>query len=523
MKCLNNRLFLVLFLAIFCFSTIMATKAQNNPLVLECEQHWPTYGVGGTCIPGTHNLFLTNIDDDAAIEIGTGGYSYCLASNGSTTSREAPLKIWNWNGQNITLETEHNWPGNINCVYDADVDNDGKIELLTSGNVINDSGTYPSLRAWSYDGKSLTLMSSVEGVGTSAISAGDVNSDGKPEIITIGRFNSTSQYGAKLFVWKLEENRFALLDSAEWCVSNVTSVTSLFADDLNGDGRVEIVTSGYAYDLTNSSGQLRVWQYGDEGLILRSNVEWRLVEGGYGRTIAGGVQGNTVVNNVKVGEVDSDGIPEIVTGGFAYDGENVSAQLRIWSWNGEELLLEKSEEWATDFLTEIKCVSLGDVDGDSRLEIMTSGGVGEESSFANETAHPNLAQLRVWGWDGKALTMKYSQEWSVGDGVFAWNVGSSDIDRDGVVEIVTVGCMGIDSLCDPDMRIWSVQNTDGSSDFLKFMLMGIIGAILVSAGVLFVLKKSQRKNSLQKIGDYPDTSAPKKNSGPYRNDFREEF
>jgi hypothetical protein len=40
-----------------------------------------------------------------------------------------------------------------------------------------------------------------------------------------------------------------------------------------------------------------------------------VVEGGYALNIAGGVQGNTMVNNVKVGDVDGDGAPEIITGG----------------------------------------------------------------------------------------------------------------------------------------------------------------------------------------------------------------
>jgi hypothetical protein len=492
MKCLNNRLFLVLFLAIFCFSTIMTTKAQNSPLVLECEQHWPTYGVGGTCIPGTYNLFLKNIDDDAYVEIMTGGSSYCLESNGSTSAREAPLKIWNWNGENLTVEVEHNWPGSISFVYAADVDGDGKSEMLTSGSIRNDSGTYNSLRAWELGGSSLTLESSLEGIPSSAISVADVNRDNLPEIITVGRFNSTSQYGAKLYIWRLDKNSFVPLDSAEWCISNVTSVTSVFSEDLNNDGVIEIVTGGYAYDLTNSSGQLRVWQYNADGLSLKSSEEWRLVEGGYGKTIAGGVQGNTVVNNLKAADVDSDGVPEIVTGGFAYDGKNVSAQLRIWSWNGQNLLLEESEEWATDYLTEIKCVSLGDVDGDSKPEIVTSGGVGEESSFANNTTEPNQAQLKVWGWDGTTLTEKLSQEWSIGDGVFAWNVGSSDVDSDGVVEIVTVGCMGIGSLCDPDMRIWSGQNAIGAPVFISAVFAGIIAAIAISTGVFFIMKKRRR-------------------------------
>jgi len=457
---------------------------------MEIEQHWPTYGIGGTCIPGTYNLYLKDIDSDPYVEIMTGGSSYCLEENGSTSAREAPLKIWNWNGENLTVEVEHNWPGSISFVYAADVDSDGKSELITSGNVRNDSGTYSSLRIWNLAGGSLTLKSSVDGISSSAISVADVDGDQVPEIFTVGRFNSTGQYGARLYVWRTNENNLALQDSVEWCVSNVTSVTSVFSEDLNDDGVMEIVTGGYAYDLTNSCGQLRVWQYGDVGFALKSNEEWRLVEGGYGKTIAGGVQGNTVVNNLKVGDVDSDGVSEIVTGGFAYDGDNISAQLRIWSWNGQDLLLEKSMEWATDYLTEIKCVSLGDVDGDAKMEIVTSGGVGEESSFANNATEPNQAQLKVWSWDGTTLKEKYSKEWSIGEWVFAWNVGSSDVDNDGVVEIVTVGCMGEGSLCDPDMRIWSVQNTTGSDQpFLNLMLAGVIAAVGVSAGVLSFLRR----------------------------------
>ena len=474
---------------ISCSLTQLEGCAQSNSFILEAEQPWDTYGSGATCISGSHNLFLENIDGDVYVEIITGGSSYGLTSNGTVTPREAPLKIWKWNGQNLTLKTKHNWPGNINCVYAADVDSDGQFELLTSGYMSNDSGSYPSLRVWRWDGTSLALRASVEGIPTSSIFVSDLDRDGVQEIVTVGRFNSTSQHGAKLCVWHLEEDGLALQKSVEWCVSNVTSVSSVFARDLDNDGRIEIVTSGYTYELRNSSGQLRVWHYNVNGFSLKSSEEWRLVEGVYGLNIAGGIQGNTLVNNLKVGDVDSDGTPEIVTGGFAYDGENTNAQLRIWSWNGENLLLEKSEEWATDYLTEIKCVSLGDIDGDSRLDIVTSGGVGEKGSFANNATSPTQAQLRVWDWDGTSLVLKQSKEWTIGDGFIAWNVASSDVDGDGVVEIVTVGCMGIGSLCDPDMRLWSVPSTDGDPLFLNFLYAVVIAVILISAGVFLALKK----------------------------------
>ena len=464
--------------------------AQSDSFLLELEQHWDTFGVGGTCISGGNNLFLGNVDGDGDIEIITGGSSYNLSLNGSTTSRDAPLRIWTWNGKNVTLELKENWHGNINCVFASDVDGDGQVELLSSGSVRNQTGSYSSLRVWSYDGASLTLRSSVEGTSTSAIFVSDLDRDGTQEILTVGRFNNTSQNGARLCLWHLEGKSIVIKTSSEWCVSNVTSVSSVFAQDLNNDGRIEIVTSGYAYNLKNSSGQLRVWDYDGTGLTLKANEEWRLVEGAYALTIAGGVQGNTAVNNVKVGDVDSDGVPEIVTGGFTYDGENVNAQLRIWGWNGSRLLLEKSKEWVTDYITVIQCVSLNDVDGDSRLEIVTSGGVGAEGSFANNATSPNQAQLRVWSWDGTELNLEQGKDWTVNDGVYAFNVGTGDVDRDGVTEILTVGCMAMSNLCDPDLRIWSISNAS-SFPVVYVVAAGII-ASTVLAGTLLLLKKRLR-------------------------------
>jgi len=166
--------------------------------------------------------------------------------------------------------------------------------------------------------------------------------------------------------------------------------------------------------------------------------------------------GNTLVNNLKVGDVDGDGASEIVTGGFAYDGEKVNAQLRIWNYSGQTLALEKSQEWATKDVSEVKAVSLNDVDGDGRIEIVTSGVTAAQGSFAENATDKELAQLRVWSWDGKTLKLEQSQDWTIGEGVCAWNVATGDVDKDGTVEIVTVGCMYVSNMCDPDMRIWSI-------------------------------------------------------------------
>jgi len=461
--------------------------AQSESYLLEAEQHWDTYGVGGTCIGGGHNLAVADVDGDGVKEMITGGSSYNYFPNGSRTPRYAPLKIWNWNGKNITLEKDYNWTGNLNCVYAGDADGDGKTEIITAGRLANNTGS--SLRIWSWDGKTLVLRENYEGTTAVSVVTIGADRDGKPEIITIGSSSSGNQSHMQLSIWQFDGKSLTLNRTFVDDGQNV-SANSVYAYDLNNDGVTEIVTSGYAYDLKNSSGQLRVWNYDGTGFTLKANEEWRLIEGAYAHTIAGGVQGNTMVHNVKVGDVDSDGVPEIVTVGFTYDGENVNAQLRIWSWDGCRLLLEKSREWMTDYLTVAHCVALIDVDGDSRLEILTSGGVGAEGSFANTATDPNQAQLRVWRWDGTELTLEHAKDWTINDGVYAFNVGAGDVDGDGVTEIVTVGCMTISNLCDPDLRIWSISNAP------SFPAVYMVAAVIIASSALattFLLVKRRHQ------------------------------
>ena len=470
-------------------------KGQSDDFVLEAEKHWETYRIGGTCISGAHNVFVGDIDKDNEVEIVTGGSTYDMLSNGTTAPREAPLRIWTWNSQSIMLEYEQNWPGTINCVYANDIDEDGKIELMISGTIRNQTGTFSSLKVCNYDGSSLSIKARVESISTSDVFVKDVDKDGVNEILSVGRFNVSGQYaGAKLNVWNLKENQLILKDSVEWCLSNVTSATSVYADDLNGDGKIEIITSGYAYFLKNSSGQLRIWQYADVGLALKSSMEWQLKQDVYALTIAGGVQGNTMVNSLKTADLDGDGTVEIVTGGFAYDGENINAQLRVWNWNGGALSLEISKEWVTDYLTEIKSLSLNDVDGDSKIDIVTSGAVGAKGSFAKTATEPERAELTVWSWDGTILTLKCSRDWVFDEGAYAWNLAAGDVDKDGQVEIVTLGCTYFSNLCDPDMRIWSIQSSAGFP--ILYVAVAAAFIIAIMAGVLLFMMK--RKNNYTK-------------------------
>jgi len=429
-----------------------------------------------------------DIDGDGVLEMVTGGLMYHV-SGAAPTDLEAPLKIWNWDGTNFTIEYSYSWAGVISAIYAADLDGDGSTELITGGTVTNSTGSYPSLRIWNYDSAVLVLKDSHEGTGASSIFVSDLNKDGKPEILTVSRVLSGSSYSAQLCVWQWNGNHLALLNIIDWGSADGASANSVYAYDLNDDGNVEVITGGYDNGLTNSSGQLRVWHWNGEDLTLEANLEWRMVEGVYGATISGDPMGNTLVENLKVDDVDGDGTAEIVTGGFAYDGENVTAQLRIWNYAGSNLVLEKSHAWVTEDITEIKAIALADVDGDNQVDIVTSGVTAVYGGFSDVDVPPEAAQLRVWSWDGKELVLKHGEDWQVGEGVVAWNVATGDVDKDGTVEIVTVGCMYVSALCDPDLRIWSIPQESNSLDYPLLVALGIVAALVVVLAFLFVRKR----------------------------------
>jgi hypothetical protein len=494
----RNKLkcFLFAFLAFLIFSLFMNVKiglSQSDNLVLEVEQHWDTYGVGGTCIAGTHNLAIADVDGDGVNEIITGGFAY-NATNGTSTSHGAPLRIWSWNGKNLTLEKSENWFGDIWCVFAGDADGDGEVEILTSGGVSNTTGSVSSLRIWNWNGQNLVLRGDYAGVSASSIFVGDVDGDNMPEIITVGRAYNASQPNAQLSVWRWDGESLLLEARAEWAGTNdIARANSVYAADLNKDGAIEIVTGGYVNSPKNSSGQLRVWQFDGKDLALKADAEWRMVDA-YSLDTAGNVMGNTMVYNVKAADVDGDGYPEIVSGGFTYDGAKAEAQLRVWNWTNDVLNLEKSKEWATSDITELKSISINDVDSDGKIEIVTSGLNCGYASFAENAPNKSRAELKIWNWDGDTLTLKLSTDWIVGEGVAAWNDGTADVDNDGTTEIVTVGCMYVGTLCDPDLRIWSLPAKSDNSTFFFYLpiaIAGIVTAVLVVTAIYLFARKHQ--------------------------------
>lgn len=475
------------------FSFVIFVEAQAEDFNLEAEQNWDTYGVGGTCIFGTHNIFVADVNGDGDIEIVTGGFTY-NTEDGVRLASQAPLKVWSWNGQNVTLDASVKWDGMIRSIYAADVDSDNVVEIITFGTAWNQTGNYGSLRIWHLNSGELSLQASSEGnVWGNSLFASDVDLDGVLEILSVGRIQTETSNSTQLCIWRFQGGNLTLEDTTNLDVANITSANSVYASDLDRDGTAEVLIGGYSDTLSNSQGQLTVWQWNSTAFTLVENKNWQ-TSGGTAKTIAGGTMGNTAVNNVKAADLDGDGLKEVVTAGFTYDGENVNGQIKVWSWNKNILTEKDNQQWATDYLTEAKCITLTDVDRDQKTEIVQSGIAAAQDSFNNSAAAHDRAQLRVWGFSDGVLELEMNKDWTFDDGACAWNVASGDIDQDGIIEIITVGCSALGSLCDPDMRIWSISNSNNAVadlNYLPYIGLIVLFAIGISLIVYFIKKNNR--------------------------------
>ena len=95
------------------------------------------------------------------------------------------------------------------------------------------------------------------------------------------------------------------------------------------------------------------------------------------------------------------------------------------------------------------------------------------------------------------MVLEQDTEWTFDEGTPAWNVGTGDVDQDGVLEIITVGCTALGGLCDPDMRIWSIPNVSATPTYLPYAL-GAIALTGAAASCAVALSWQKKKKAMAK-------------------------
>ena len=260
-----------------------------------------------------------------------------------------------------------------------------------------DSGQHPLVKVFDSQGNyRMTILAySYSFLGGVRVAVGDVNGDGIPDIIT------APGPGGGPDIRVFDGRNGALIQEFSAYANTPPQGVTLAAADINRDGYADIITGGQ-----NAAGnpEVKVFSGKDDSLLQDITTYTNFV---------GGV-------NVAAGDVNGDGIPEIITAPAYGGGPFVEV------FNSSGTLLKTFAAYPTNF-TGGTYVATGDISDQGYADIFT--GPGQVINQGDPTS------VRVF--DGKTYALLQSvtpYAAGFGGGI---RVASTDVDSDGLADVVT--------------------------------------------------------------------------------------
>ncbi len=243
------------------------------------------------------------------------------------------------------------------------------------------------------------------------VAAGDLDGDGTDEVITGPGPGTVFGPHVRCF-----EPDGSIIPNAGFLAYGTNRYgVNVAAGDVDGDGNDEIITGAGPGDVFGP--HVRGWNRdgGPETMPIPGISFFA-----YG-TLKYGV-------NVACGDIDGDGIDEIITG--AGPGEMFGAHVRGWNFDGSGTVPMSDVSWLAYFPHKWGVnVACGDLDGDGFDEIIT--GIGPRGNYG--------PLVRAWNYDNNTISLMPGIDYlAYPYGRYGVVVGAADVDQDGIDELLTL-------------------------------------------------------------------------------------
>lgn len=277
-------------------------------------------------------------------------------------------------------------------IVSGDVNGDGRDEIITGAG----PGGGPQIRVFDKDGNPIwqTMAFSDDFKGGIDVAAGDVNGDGKDEII-VSQF-SNGQAWVKVYKVNREKTILANFLAYNFKFEGGCHVAS---GDVNGDGKDEIITGA------GSSGGPQVRVFDRNGNF----TNWQTFA--FDKNFRGGV-------DISSGDIDNDGRDEIITAQNSFG----QAWIKVYKFNKEKTIVSNFLAYDPGFEGGAN-VSFGDINHDGKVEIITG---------ANAGGGPHV---RVFDASGQSKNINFFPYPL--DFVGGVNLTTGDLEGDSNIEIIT--------------------------------------------------------------------------------------
>ncbi len=255
------------------------------------------------------------------------------------------------------------------------------------------------------------------GFASSMVVAGDLDGDGVSDYL-VGAYDQhvkLNEHQGRAFVFSGKSGKLLMtIEDPVPMPYAAFGFSVAAAGDVNKDGTPDLLIGAFGQE---GSGEAFVFSGKDGTLLYSLQAPHRQMGAGFGWSVA------------SVGDLNSDGTPELVIGAFAQDGEGKAF---VFDGNTGGLLLTLAPPQQSGGAAFGWCVAaIGDMNKDGAQEILVS---------APYTTVGNVSvQGRVYvfnGKDGEPLYILDDPQPLAGE-VFGWRLASGgDINKDGVPDIL---------------------------------------------------------------------------------------
>ena len=234
---------------------------------------------------------------------------------------------------------------------------------------------------------------------------GDIDGDGKADIVAA--LGPANRNPAAVEAYRADGS---LIPGSDFMAMNTMYGANVAAADFDGDGKAEIIVG--AGTVSINTARVRVFSYAS-GEIVDTGIDFNAF------TVKGGV-------NVAAGDIDGDGIPEIITAAGA--DYLALPEIKVWKIDTSKGIPYWSVKEVVHFVAFPgrygANVATGDINGDGINEIIVGSGPDPLGGY-------NM--VKAFNGDGTEFGPAITDS-SKGYGL---DVASEDLDNDGVAEIVT--------------------------------------------------------------------------------------
>jgi hypothetical protein len=297
-------------------------------------------------------IAVGDVNGDGLKEIVTGGYY----NNGV----EWVTQLGVWNGPTLLNSRTWFWTQStqISSIAVANITGGTTLDIITAGSYFDGTRWIAQLCVWNGSTLALENVKPWYWIGDTEIASvttANITGSSALEIITGGAYFDGTRWIAQLCVWN--GSTLALENVKPWYWTSNTTINSVAAGDIYGNGTIKIVTGGTFFDGTRQVAQMAVWN--GSTLAFDNVATWYWT-------------GNTEINSVVIANVTGGSALTIVTGGDFNDGTRYNAQLA--AWNGSTLALQNVWSWYQTSNTMLTSLAVGNYSGGTILDIITAGG-----------------------------------------------------------------------------------------------------------------------------------------------------